>query len=482
MSAEPAVLARNTSYFTFALIAQKVISFLYFTFLARTLGPINIGKYVFALSLTTIFSVLLDLGLAPILTREVARDKSIAERYVRLVFGFKAVIGLIVIGLIVLAINLLGYPEITRQLVYLASIVMLLDSFVLSTYATIRGFQNLSWESIGTIVFQISVAAAGFTVAYFTHDLRFFMGALIFGALVNFIYALWQLKWRFQLHLKPILNWQGWRALFIIAWPFTVAAILIRVYGYIDIIFLSLFSGDRAVGIYSVAYKITFALQFIPTAFSASLFPGFSAYFGKEPQKLGETFARGISYLTVIAVPISFGIVILTPNIIHSIYPAYVESIWPLIILMLSLPFVFICFPVGALLPACNRQKRNTLNLALAATSSIVFNLLLIPKMGPLGAAIASFLSTLVLFTLGWVVARKLVVYDKKWLTIRLLRIVLAGLIMVFVAMALKSVLHFVLVIPLAGLVYAVCLICFKGVTWTEIITLFKVLVRRQTV
>ena len=72
MLAEPAALVRNTSYFTLALVAQKVISFLYFTFLARLLGPEAIGKYIFALSLTTVFSVLLDLGLANVLTRQVA--------------------------------------------------------------------------------------------------------------------------------------------------------------------------------------------------------------------------------------------------------------------------------------------------------------------------------------------------------------------------------------------------------------------------
>ena len=37
-------LARNTSYFTLALIGQKLISLAYFTIYARELGPADLGK------------------------------------------------------------------------------------------------------------------------------------------------------------------------------------------------------------------------------------------------------------------------------------------------------------------------------------------------------------------------------------------------------------------------------------------------------
>ena len=43
-------IAKNTSYFTLALILQKVISFTYFILIARALGPEDLGKYYFAIS------------------------------------------------------------------------------------------------------------------------------------------------------------------------------------------------------------------------------------------------------------------------------------------------------------------------------------------------------------------------------------------------------------------------------------------------
>ncbi|MBI5466269.1 MAG: flippase [Candidatus Kerfeldbacteria bacterium] len=480
MSSEPGVLARNTSYFTFALVAQKVISFLYFTFLARLFGPEQMGKYVFALSLTTIFSVFLDVGLATVLTREVAREPAVAERYVRLIFGFKVLASWLVVAAVAATVNLLGYPELTRQLVYLACLVMVLDSFILSAYSAIRGFHTLLWESLGTILVQVILAVAGVLVSLLTHDLRAFMAALALAVSVHFIYALWQLKGRFGVQLKPLFNWPGWRSLLVLTWPFALGAILTRAYGYVDTVLLSFLAGDRAVGLYSIAYKITFALQFIPTAFAASLLPGFSSYFVADKAKLAQVFSRSVVYLTAIAMPVSLGIMTLAPEIIRSIYPAYVESIVPLQILIGSLIFLFATFPVGSLLPACNRQGRHTLNIGLAAACDVALNLVLIPRYGPWGAALASFISTAVLLALGWSVARHLVQYDGRDLSLRLLKIFFSGLVMAALAWQLKSFVHFTAVIPLAGVVYLTLLIGLGGVSWSELKLLWQIVIRRK--
>ena len=480
MSQEPGVLARNTSYFTMALVVQKVISFLYFTFLARLLGPEQIGKYFFALALTTIFSVFLDIGLSSVLTREVAREPAVAERYLRLVFTFKALASWLVVAVVVMTVNLLGYPDSTRQLVYLACAVMVLDSFILSAYSIIRGFHTLVWESLGTILVQVILAVTGVLVATLTHDPRAFMAALILAVSVHFIYALWQLKARFGLALKPIFDKPGWVALFGLTWPFALAAILTRVYGYVDTVLLSFLSGDRAVGLYSIAYKITFALQFIPTAFAASLLPGLSNYFVTDKNKLAEVFSRAVVYLTAIAMPVAFGIMSLAPEIIKTIYPAYVESILPLQILVFSLIFLFVTFPVGSLLPACNRQGRHTLNIGIAALSNIVLNLFFIPRWGPLGAAAASLISTLILLALGWSVARQLVEYNKKEFNLRLLKILTAGLIMTGSVLMLKIYLPFLFIIPLGGAVYLIGLLGLGGVRLHELKSLWQLVTRRK--
>src|SRR5574344_1337101 len=82
-------IAKNTSYLTTALILQKIISFTYFTLLARYVGPANLGKYYFAISFTTIFAIFIDLGFANVLTREVAKDSERAQKWFSNILALK---------------------------------------------------------------------------------------------------------------------------------------------------------------------------------------------------------------------------------------------------------------------------------------------------------------------------------------------------------------------------------------------------------
>ena len=109
-------------------------------------------------------------------------------------------------------------------------------------------------------------------------------------------------------------------------------------------------------------------------------------------------------------------------------------------------------------------------------------NLILIPIWGPLGAAAASLISTLVLLSAGWLVARQLVRLDNKFLSQRLGAIMIAGLIMLVLAWWLKYYIHFLAVVPVAGVVYTALLLGLGGVTRQEIKELTRVILKRQPV
>ncbi len=157
-------IARNTSYFTFALILQKIISFTYFTLIARALGPEDLGKYYFAISFTTIFAIFIDLGLANVLTREIAKSKEQAEKLLANIIAIKIPLTFIATISAIIIVNLMGYSSVVRQLVYLSAICMILDSFTSTFFSTLRGFHNLLYESIASVIFQIIVIITGLMI------------------------------------------------------------------------------------------------------------------------------------------------------------------------------------------------------------------------------------------------------------------------------------------------------------------------------
>src|SRR5262245_18031319 len=96
--------------------------------------------------------------------------------------------------------------------------------------------------------------------------------------------------------LVPAWDGAGAKKLFRDASPFLLAGLFVKAYGNIDIQFLNRYLGEAAVGIYAIAYKYTYAFQFLPLAFVAALYPGMSARVGKDPEGLHRLFDRAMRY------------------------------------------------------------------------------------------------------------------------------------------------------------------------------------------
>jgi len=392
----------NTSSFLTAAIFQKVLSFIYFTILARYLGAESIGQYFFAISFASIFSVFMDLGLSPVLIREVAKSDKDEQQWFKQIFTFKLIFSFITIVIAIVLDNILFYSDTVRTLIYLTIFIILIDSFTLLFYSFIRGKQNLIYESWGIAIFQIIVLSIGFTLMQFTDNVILFLGVLFIASLFNLIYSGIILRFKMKIKLGIYYSKELGKKIFVIALPFALAAIFAKVYAYIDTVLLKVFLDDTRVGLYSVVYKITFALQFIPLAFVAALYPAFSHYFKNDLVSLRKTLIKAFYYLAFISLPISFGIIALSPEIIKEVYTdQFIVSIVPLQLLIVSIPLLFTNFAFSSFLNATDNQKINTRNLGIIMIINIILNIILIPIIEVRGAALASTISTLLLFILN---------------------------------------------------------------------------------
>ncbi len=470
MPAEQTKIASNTTWFTLALILQKVISFVYFTYLARVLGAENLGQYVFALSFITIFSIVVDFGTNHFITREVAKDLSISQKIFSNILGFKLFSSIFSLTLVFIFTNILGYSAFTAQLIYLAGILMVIESFVLSAYAIIRGWHNLKFESIGTIGVQLIIVIAGIAVLQFTTNLIVLFIVLIGANFINLIYVFCLLHFKLKLNFDFYFNFDYWRKIFLSILPFALAAGFTKIYAAFDQILLSKLASNAALGFYAVAYKLTFALQFFPLALVASLYPAMSTYYTHDRVMLNKAFTRAVYYLIVLTIPLSCGIIFMSEKFILSLYTsAYADSVWPLQILIASLLFLFLNFPLGSLLNAANKQAKNTLNIALAMILNIVLNLALIPNYQAAGAAWASFISTLFLFILNSLAVRGLLKIDFVYLIKTLLKTFVSSVLMLLFMQLLITRIHWLLVALLGSLLYLVFQIILGTVTRRDI-------------
>jgi len=459
-------ISQNTTYLTLASVLQKVLAFIYFTVLANMIGVEGTGKYFFALSFTTIFVVFIDLGFTNVFIREAAKAKDQIEAYLSTLLVCKLVMSVLTYAAAMITISLLNRPLDVQLLVAVSGITMIFDSLHLTLYGALRALGDLRYEGIGMVLSQGLTLVLGSLFLWLGAPLVWLIVAFTIPSFLNVVFVSYIL--RTQYHIRYRLKFH--KTLFIslgtIAIPFAIAAVLSRLYSYVDTMLLAQLLGDAAVGIYSVPYKITFAFQFIPMALIAALYPRMSALFVTDIKRLGYVFEQSMVYLLVIAVPIAVGIGVLAEPIISLLYTdAYAGSVVPLQILISSLMWSFVSFPIGALLNACDRQVSQTVIVAIALVCNIVLNFTLIPILGVTGAAIAALVGNIILTVGGYIVARHILSLPHARLLYAVLRILVAGGVMGIVVGFTVAHSHVFVAIAIGAIVYPLLLASMRVVT-----------------
>ena len=462
-------IAKNTAFMTMASIGQKIISFVYFTMIARMVGVEGTGMYFFALSFTTIFVVFVDMGLTNVMIRESAKVKEKMQTYFSTVLSVKVLLGVLsYIGAFV-AINLMGYSVEIRHMVYLSAVTMLFDSVHLTMYGVLRAVGDLKYEAISITISQLLTLILGSIFLYFHFPLIFLILAFTIPSFLNVCFASSILVWKLRFKLVPSLDKQSFVYLGRIAIPFAIAGIFARVYSYVDSILLSKLAGNVAVGLYSIPYKITYAFQFIPLALVAAMFPRFSEYFVSDRKRLAYIFQQGLKYLLIIATPIAVGVSVLAKDIILTLYTSqYVDSILPLQILIFSLIFSYLSFPIGAFLNACNRQVTQTVIIGVVMVINIALNLFLIPIYGIVGAATSAFVGNFLLTAIGYAFVPKVTAISHSFMIRSVLQIFTSAIVMGFFVIKINEMSHFILAILVGVVVYPTMLFVTRAINMVQ--------------
>ncbi len=455
-------IARNTSYLTLALILQKIISFTYFIILTRALGVEMMGQYYAALSFTTIFAIFIDLGFANTLTREVAKQQEQAQAWLANVVALKIPLSVVTLIIALVTATIFKNDALAFSLILISSICMVLDSFTNTFFAAARGFHNLKYESISSVIFQLIVLVFGYLALLSGYGVKMAMGVLALASIFNFVYSFIIVRYRLNLKWHPTFQKEFIKKIFIISWPFALFAISQRLYTYLDSVMIGVLANYHQVGVYQIAFKIIFALQFLPMAFTASLYPAMSSYWINNRPQLISSFERAINYLIIISLPIIGGVLALDNKIVD-LFKAGDEAVWPLRISILALFFIFINFPIGSLLNACDRQRRNLFFMVIVTSISVTANFILIPKYGAIGASFTVLVTSAIMFFLGIFEVKKIIDYKAKKNLATLGKSLWAASLMGIIVYYGKNYLPIYVATTLGGLLYFVFLYLVGG-------------------
>lgn len=378
------------------LFADKIIrlgaGLIVGVWVARYLGPRSFGQLTYAIAFVSIFSAVASLGLDSIVVRELVRDPEneneiLASAWtLRLLGGTVAAI--LAVGLIVF-LNPTNHTDI--MLVSITAIGMIFQPFdTLDQWFQAR-LQSHYPVYVRNFVFFVCIFGKIILIRLSAPLIAFAAIGLLEIMLVGFgLLIVYYMKAKRSIYC----SFKRGKELLRDSWPLIFSSLLTMVYLRIDQIMLKELIGDRELGVYSAAVKISEVCYFMPMAIHASVTPRVV-----EELRCGETqffsCLQKIYNLMVflgyaIAVPLS----LVGPFIVSFLYGVeYARGGIMLSLLAWSILFVNMGVARSLYLTTMNLTKFHFLTVLSGAIVNVALNAWLIPIFGGVGAAIATLVS-----------------------------------------------------------------------------------------
>lgn len=367
-----------------------------FPYISRVLGSNGYGKYSFSNSVTNYFILIAALGIYTYAIREGAKirdDQKAINQFCSQVFSINVCSA--AISLLLLFSMVFFLPKFSG---YKAYILIQSTSIVMAVIGTdwINGiFEDYFYITVRYIAVQCICLLAMFVFVRRPEDIIPYCIISVLatngGNLINIFYVRKYAKIRFTFnmdlkrHLLPLL------ILF-------VNSIAITIYVNSDITMLGFFESDAQVGVYSFASKIYNLLKQLINAVVVVSVPRI-AYILKNKSEEYEMFINKIfSALNIILLPIIVGMFCMSDSmILLAGGEQYISGDAALKILSVATLFAIYASLFTNCVLIVNGQEKYCLEATvISAIVNVAMNLVLMPRLGMIGAAITTVLAEFV--------------------------------------------------------------------------------------
>lgn len=390
-------IVKNTTALIIMQIVTMCLGLIFSIYLARYLGVSDFGKYSFALSFTSLLSIIVDVGFNQLTVREISRDKTKLEEFVGNIIPIKICLSLIYFIIIYLLLSLMKHPYDTKIVVYMFVIFTILSSFGDFIKSIFNAYEIMEYISFISILEKVIIVFSGVALLILGYSLievvlMYPIAAFISMILCSSILIKKVSSFKFEVNL-PV-----WKYLVISSLPFGIFSIFIAINYRIDTIMLSILKDDTTVGLYNAAYTLVLALNFIPGSYVNSIFPLISRLSIDRNTSLIIAYEKSLKYLLIIAIPLTIGTIMLADKIILLIYgEGFKDSSYALQILIIAVIPIFIHNVLGAIILAINREKDAIPMWAVCAAINIILNYIFIPRYGFVAASITTLISEIII-------------------------------------------------------------------------------------
>lgn len=384
-------------------IFQFSVIFLKQALLARALGPAGRGEYRMAMLVYDLLISYGRLGANEAIVYHAGRKSGKAlEEVAGNILSLALLTGLVMVALTMLLLKPLRQTvlEGVDPLPVILMVFMVPLGMVQVYFASLLQSQRrlVSYNAINAIVSLTHITAMVLALVVFDLGVRGAVLASMVSVVMPMLIAVWHATR--DMKLRPKWNWVIVKDLVTYGLKTHVTFILTATIAQVDLLVMNPLLGPSAVGIYAAANDLVGRTQQMPTAVSNALFPYMVASSSNaEIDRITERAARNLlAMILIIALGASVAGYFF---IIYVLGEAFRAAYIPFLILLIGV------VPQGSVqilirnFSSRGRPLLAVIPTGLALLVNLVGDLILIPRIGMVGAAIASSTGGLVMFATG---------------------------------------------------------------------------------
>lgn len=396
-------IAKNIFWLSVSQVGSRFIRAGILIYAARILGAAEYGVFSYVLGLAGFFTIFADLGVSPLMTREVAGYPEKRAVYFSNAFWMKAALLFLTAGLIVFVAPKFSNLAAAALLIPFVAVLTIFDNFRDFVFAYFRGIEKMEIEGFLTVIMNAAIAAAGFAILYFSKT----AGALLFSYIASVVVLSFAAFYFVKDDLKNVFknfDQEIFKKFFHDSWPLAFAGLFGVFMLNIDMVMLGWWRSPAEIGYYAASQRVVQILYTLPSILASAAFPALSRFIGQNDiEKARNLNERTMAVLYFVAFPLAIGGIVLGTPIIMLLFG--VEYLPGVLTFQIFCATLLINFPgaiLGNLILAHNQQRVLFKYLALGAFTNVFFDVLFIPRYGIAGSAVATFISQAIYFIPVW--------------------------------------------------------------------------------
>ncbi len=454
-------LVKNTFWLATSITLSKIIRTVVIIFAARLLGTEHYGIFTYAMSLAAIFTIFSDIGLSGLLTKELVKKSERDQEYISTLTVIKLALLTFSALLIVFVGPFIAKFSEAKVLMPVLGALLTFDLLRNFIYSIARSQNKMQIEAGFEFATEVLITVCCLFALFINPTALSLATGYMLGSAIGLCLLLFPLRSYGGVVVRtvnrklliPILSTTA---------PFIVVSIFSVLMTNIDSVFIGIWNTPEVLGLYGAAQRPMSILYLLPGFFSTSLFPVMSSLIKENNfSQASILVAKATKVSVLLVLPIVTGGILVALPLINTVFGHdYIGAVPTFQILLLTLLPIFPGMIFSNILFASGRERVFMKSAGLGALINIVLNIILIPRFGIAGSAVATLCAQI---TTNGILLFEVQKHYSLPLHKGIWKAFIALILMtIAVFLALTAALPLLVVIPLGAIIYSGTLVLLK--------------------